>query len=232
MTKSFTSLLSEQPMNIIVSLPVNSMEHVRAAIEGGADVLKVHMNVEHRASGNTFGTFDENQEFFESMNKAFKGPMGIVPGDSPEKVTEIDIQRLKKVGFQFLSIYGHTAPAWLLGDNHLEKMIAISNEYKQHELQAFQQADIQILEASIMEPSHYGTPLTIQDILHYQHLLQQVNQPIVIPTQKKVSIEDLKPLYQIGVHGLMIGAVVTGKNPDGIYETTKAFKEKILDLRK
>lgn len=218
-------------MNLIVSLPENSMELVKAASDGGADVIKVHMNVEHRASGNSFGTLEENKDFFQQMNQLFRGPTGVVPGDLPEKVKPEEIKSLKEIGFTFLSIYSHTAPAWLLEDNHLEKMIALSNEYTNYELHSFNSANIEVLEASVMKPAAYGTELSLQDLLHYQYLISQVNQPIVIPTQKKIQLEDLKALYKIGVHGLMIGAVVTGKTADQIYETTKAYKQEIDRLR-
>lgn len=226
-----SDLLMKRPMNLIVSLPANSIEMARAAAEAGADVIKVHMNVEHRASGNTFGTLEENKEFFQELNQLFKGPTGIVPGDSPEKVKQDELKQLKEFGFNFLSIYAHTAPAWLLENNDLEKMIALSNHYTSYELNSFKTENIDILEASVMEPTAYGTALSLQDLLHYNYLLSTIHQPIVIPTQKKIELTDLKALYKIGVHGLMIGAVVTGKSADQIYATTKAYKQEITRLR-
>ncbi|MFA9560348.1 hypothetical protein ACERII_23805 [Evansella sp. AB-rgal1] len=229
--KRLQDLLSNNKMSLLVSLPANSMELAKAASEAGADVIKVHMNVEHRASGNLFGNLKENEEFFKELNDYFSGITGIVPGDSQEKVKQDEIVRLKELGFDFLSIYSHTAPAWLLEENSLEKMIALSNHYTNYELHSFHTANIQVLEASVMNPDDYGKALTIKDILHYQYLLSQVNQPIVVPTQKKIARKDLKTLYKIGVHGLMIGAIVTGKSADQIYETTKAYKEEIERLR-
>ncbi|WP_062051127.1 hypothetical protein [Bacillus sp. JCM 19034] len=229
---NLVNLLNSQKMNLIVSLPANSMDHVKAAAEGGADVIKVHMNVEHRASGNSFGSFDDNEGFFQEMNGYFSGITGVVPGDSLDKVKQPDIVSLKKIGFDFVSIYSHTAPAWLLEDHSLDKMIAISNKYTDYELHSFNAANIQIVETSIMNPDDYGTSLSIQDILHYQYLLSKVNGPIVIPTQKKITLQDLTTLYKIGVHGFMIGAVVTGKTADQLYEATKAYKEEIERLRR
>ncbi len=229
---TFSEQLTKQRLNLIVSLPANSEELVQAATEGGAEVLKVHMNVDHRASGNSFGGLEENCVIFQRLVSGFDGPVGIVPGDSPEKIKEDELSTLSDMGFQFLSLYAGAAPAWLESSEKLEKMIAFSNNFTHEDAVSFTDSSADVLEASIMSPGLYGTPLTVDDLYKYKSLKRTVKQPIVVPTQKKIEVKELKSLYDIGIDGLMIGAVVTGKSPEKMYEKTREFKQEILSLRK
>lgn len=229
---ALSDLLRNQSMSLLVSLPENSLSMVEAAKEGGADVIKVHMNVDHRASGTTFGSLEENKDFFKEMNRLFTGTTGVVIADTPEKVVRSELEVLEKLGFQFISLYAEAAPTWLLNYNQLEKMLAISYSYKDRDLLSLNHSNVEVLEASVMHPDQYGLPLTINDIFHYRQIISQVKQPVIIPTQKNIETHDLCSLQNIGVKGLMIGAIVTGKTPEEVYTSTKSFKQKIQKMRK
>lgn len=228
----FKELLTEQSFSLIVSLPANDIEFVEAAKEGGADGIKVHMNVFHHASGTSFGTLKDNDDFFERMHKVYPGVTGIVPGDDANKIIEEDIDSLKKIGFDFISVYAHAAPAWLLSVEDITKMVAISHSYSDSttEIEGANNFPTDVLEASIMLPETYGSVLTVKDLWNYRYICQRVNQPVVVPTQKKVRVEDLPSLKSAGVKALMIGAVVTGNTPDELYRQIKAYKQAIEKL--
>ena len=51
----YLKMLENPKMTLIMSLPKNDPALCRAAFEAGADAVKVHINVEHRASGSRFG---------------------------------------------------------------------------------------------------------------------------------------------------------------------------------
>ena len=61
----FKNLIETNKFTLVVSLPSNNLEMAKAALEGGAQAVKVHCNVWHRASGHTFGTYAENREFLQ-----------------------------------------------------------------------------------------------------------------------------------------------------------------------
>ena len=75
----FKELLERKPLSLVVSLPENDIALARAAMEEGADALKVHYNVGHRASGNHFGPLDMYAEVFRAIRSEFGGPLGVVP---------------------------------------------------------------------------------------------------------------------------------------------------------
>jgi hypothetical protein len=60
MSKTKTEeIFKTKKMVLIASLPKNDPALAKAAAAGGADMLKIHLNVEHAASGTKFGSFDE-----------------------------------------------------------------------------------------------------------------------------------------------------------------------------
>jgi len=89
---------------------------------------------------------------------------------------------------------------------------------------------ISMLEASIMPPEAYGTPLTFADVATYRGLADASDVPLLIPTQKLIQPEDLRMLKGGGVGGIMIGAVVTGRSEGSIEEVTRKFRRVIRDI--
>ncbi|WP_054950710.1 hypothetical protein [Numidum massiliense] len=219
--------LTEQPFSLMVSLPRNDLDLAQAAFEGGADIVKVHINVDHRASGNSFGTLRENEDFLSQLvAKASKRLTGIVVGDGVHKVTESDIERLKEIGIGFISLYAHDTPPWLL-QNRVDKMIAISSEDPIDYGKGYKSLQIDALEASVIPGEEYGSPLTLRDIFLYERIVRLCERPVVVPTQRKVTTKDVSSLVAAGVKGLMIGAIVTGKEVDSLYKATRAFRTEI-----
>ena len=74
----YLRMLSEKRLTLIMSLPYNDPALCRAAFEAGADVVKVHINVEHRASGTHFGRLAE-----ESFNEDLEGVILTGAGRKP-----------------------------------------------------------------------------------------------------------------------------------------------------
>lgn len=76
--------LAQNGLSLFVSLPANDVRLAKAALEEGADALKVHFNVGHRASGNQFGPLGSYADVFGQIRAAFDGPFGVVPSGSLE----------------------------------------------------------------------------------------------------------------------------------------------------
>ncbi|MFC3767847.1 hypothetical protein [Paenibacillus sp. GCM10012303] len=216
--------LLRQKMALIVSVPSNSLSMIQAAVEGGADAIKIHFNVEHRASGTMFGKPEQYAGLAEEIARIFPGPIGCVPGDSPEKVTKETIDRLVGYGFDFVSLYAHHAPAWICTERRISMMAAVSGDYTEREAASFWTLPIDVLEASIVPGTEYGTPLTVRDLLAYRGLVEASGKPVVVPSQRRITPDDLEALQLTGVRGVMIGAIVTGTEASSIYETTKRFR--------
>lgn len=228
---SLTQMLTEKELSLIVSLPANDIELARAAIAGGADAIKVHINVEHRASGNTFGTVEDNRAFFEQLKKEFAGPLGVVVGGSYEDVIPSEVKKMEDLGFSYFSIYMKDMPSFLL-DSALEQTVAGQNDYKIETLAYLKETSVAAFEASIIKGTEYGQPLNFNDLLEYRTIVKTVGIPVIIPSQRKIEPKDTKALMDTGIKAVMIGAMSTGKDAASIERITREFRLEIDQLIK
>ena len=218
------TLLNETPFSIWVSLPRNDAELARAAVQGGAHGLKIHVNVEHFASGTRFGSFDEERENLTNILEVANGiPVGIVPGANGVFASEAEFASLAEMGIQFFDAYPPDAPSWVLSQNYLGKMLAAYDGVSLEEMQAYQNLGMDSCEASIVPHESYGKPLSICDIARYKTLCDSLVVPVMIPSQKAIVPRDVEALKACGARALLIGAIVTGREAKGIEDATRAF---------
>ncbi len=223
----FVDLMTNRKFVLVVSLPSNNLELAKAALEGGADAVKVHCNVWHRASGHTFGTYAENKAFLRNLI-ALCGdvPVGLVPGTSEAFITEAELRELEEMGLDFISAYSHNLPSFALDARKITNAVAIGSDYTESTLDAVRDSDIEILECSIVRGEEYGQNLTCADLLRYSSIVKRTGKPCMVPTQKKIRPEDVQYLHRAGCKALMIGAIVLGQNPapEEVRKITAAYR--------
>ncbi|UED76340.1 hypothetical protein [Brevibacillus sp. DP1.3A] len=223
----FRQALEEKPFLLMVSLPQNDETLARAAMEEGADGLKMHINVYHRASGNRFGPLAEHTDFLQTIRSQFAGPIGIVPGGSMEELNPEEIKQFDSLGIDFISIYGHHLPASLLKIEGVASTFAIDDQFDLNRLEAVKHFPMTALEASIIPGSEYGTRLTFADLLTYRYIVEKAGIPIIVPTQRKIVAEDMKALRETGVRVLLAGAMAIGGTEDEMRRSIHALRNAI-----
>ncbi|MGG4131709.1 hypothetical protein ABEW19_25960 [Paenibacillus illinoisensis] len=223
--------LNGQHMLLVVSLPANDAVLARAAIEEGADALKVHYNVGHRASGNHFGPLDEYIENFREIRSQFNGPLGVVPSGTLDGTQQEDVARLSGLGFDFYSIYAHHLPSFMLGELGLDKTFAINEHYDPSLVKEAKHYGFTALEASIVPGEEYGTSLSFSDVLRYRRLVMQAELPVLVPSQRRLVQEDVQVLHDTGVKAIMLGAVVTGKTEEQLRKAVNGFRNAMDKLK-
>jgi hypothetical protein len=215
--------LRDAEFTLLVSLPRNDVRLAQAAIRGGAQGLKVHINVDHHASGTHFGTFDEEREnLARIVEAAGDAPVGIVPGGAPF-ATPAEFEELAKIGVDFFDAYPGDAPTWTLSQSYLGRMLAAFETASGDTMKALERMGMEMCEASIINQSQYGQPLSTLDLARYSELSQHIAVPFIVPSQKNIVPGDVPALRAAGAKGVLIGAVVTGKEPEGIENATRAF---------
>lgn len=227
---NFKKMIEKNKFSLVVSLPSNDLELARAALAGGAQAIKVHCNVWHRASGHTFGTYAENKDFLKELITLCKDvPVGLVPGGAEAFVSEEERLELEEMGIRFFSSYVHHLPCHMMDSKALTKMVAIDHTYNQNTLDAVRRSSIDILECSVMPGDNYGTPLNYSDILLYSDIVDKSEKPCLIPTQRMIKPSEVHHLLDAGCKAIMIGAIVMGKEPEPatVQRTTAAFREAI-----
>jgi hypothetical protein len=230
MTASLKQMLTDNKMTLIVSLPENRFDLAKAAIHAGVDAVKLHVNVNHRASGNVFESVESYVEIFRSIRDEFSGPLGIVPGGSYEDINQSEMDQLIALGFNFYSIYAHDKPSWMLGLDNIEKTFAISSHYLFDKIGKVKHLGVTALEASIIPGVEYGAPLTFKDVLAYNWLVQHVDVPVLVPSQRKLVPSDIPVLANAGVRAVMLGAIVIGHTEESIQNAIRTFRNAIDSL--
>lgn len=222
--------LKQGKMCLISSLPANDYDLAKASWEAGADAIKVHINVFHRASQNRFGTLEENREVFEKILHDSPVPVGIVLGEDAF-VAEGVLDEAIKMGFDFVSLYGHHTPASLVMKKEIANFFAVNYTYSYEEIKFISESPfLDILELSICLPESYGARLTAQDLARYRYIASHCPVPTVVPTQHVILPSDVPALAQTGVSAVMVGAISMGKEKTRIFETLKAFRKAIDEL--
>lgn len=227
--KKLIELLKKNKMTLIVSLPENSLELALAAVEGGADALKVHCGIKHQASGVEFGTLDEEKGKLLAIIHGVNIPVGLVPGfESPPSEKEMD--EIIEMGFDYFDMYVDKMPEYMFKQKDITKIGAVNGKYPVDEAISLPSKGLDAIEASIIPHLGYGQSLTIGDLQVYITLATALSVPIIVPTQRKITPEELPILSDTGIKSIMIGAIVTGKTPDSILKATREFRTAIDSL--
>ena len=224
--------LLQQEFTLLVSLPRNDVQLAQAALRGGAQGLKVHINVAHFASGTRFGSLEEERDNLDAIlevARAANASVGIVPGartdDSYAFASPDDFAQLAQMGIDYFDSYPGDAPAWALTQKYLDVMMAAFHGGSVRQMQALERAGMRLCEASIMHHDDYGKELTAADVAAYAELCAALESPVIIPSQKRLTPEDVPALKASGARGVLIGAIVTGREAESIEAATQAFRE-------
>ncbi|NIM06678.1 MAG: hypothetical protein GTN69_11295 [Armatimonadetes bacterium] len=225
------NLFNSRP-TLIVSLPSNSPTLAKAAKEGGADALKVHIHIHHEASGTHFGSLAEERSALEQI-LALGLPTGIVVAAGETAATPEEMSEILTMGFDAFDAYAHHLPAWMLSLDGIAKIVAVDENSTAEIAGDMESLGVDVLEAAVVPVEGYRRPLMLRDLLHYRVLREAVSIPIVIPTQRSIRPEDVSTLFgSCRPNALMIGAVVTGGESDSVGKATERFKKALTDLPK
>jgi len=209
---------------LIVSLPRNDPDLARAAASGGADALKVHINVHHDASGTHFGSLAEERGAFERILSAVSIPVGIVTG-AATMASRRDLDALREMGLDFFDAFAHHMPTWMLSFEGMARIAAIDASYSPQDLSLLESLGAQAFEAALIPHSEYGTPVTLRDVARYRALCAATRRPVIVPSQRKIEPSETALLVQqAGARAIMIGAIVTGSEALSIERSAAAFR--------
>lgn len=221
---------------LLVSLPANDPELGRAAVEAGAEGLKVHINLHHAAAGAGFGSWPEERDAIERII-ALGVPVGIVPGTAERMCSPNDLEQMAEVGIDFVDAYLTDMPAWMLDNRtrvHVMAAVGHSDLPPHGSPQGLELLpQVRMVEASILPHEAYGQPMRVSDVCAYAHLssmLAAAGVSVIVPTQRAIQPSEVASLHKAGVRGILIGAIVTGKDAAGLAAATAAFRTAVEEL--
>jgi hypothetical protein len=208
-------------MKLLVSLPENSINLAIAALEGGADGVKIHLNAYHRASGANFGTFEQELPFLEALAK-LPGEKYLMAGqDTVPSASEM--KRLKDFGFLGFNLYlRHLQPH--LFESGMTPILALEHGFTEEDFQKILAVPGAAIEASCVDFAKYGTALEAEDLRIYSDVVSRSGRTVLIPSQKKFLTSDVSALKQTGAAVLLLGVIVVGRDSVSIMNTTRDFR--------
>ena len=213
--------LKSDESTIFVSLPKNDTDLAEAAVAAGAQGLKVHINVNHRASGTTFGTLEEERATIEEICD-FDVPIGIVPGQNLETIRGA-LPLLDEFPIDFVDAYAHHLPATFESHTDYPVWASVSDEYSFEEIRALNTTGIDVVELGIQPKERYGEQVSTRDVATYIRLNDTIEKPAVVPSQLKFTPSDMRTLSELGVSNFLLGAVVIGDTVDSVSEAVSSF---------
>jgi len=214
--------------SLIVSLPRNEAALARAAREAGADLLKVHINVLHRASGTVFGSLAAERDRLLQV-LAVGLPTGLVPGEetmiSPEELPE-----LSEMGFAFLDTFIHVLPTYLYNAG-IPVIPSLPHSVDTSYLTQVRALPGEWVEAAVVDPNGYGQPPAPEDFEALRIAAEGTGKHLIVPSQRRILPTDVPRYFATrGVAALAIGAIVTGADPLSVGRATGAFRQALDQL--
>ena len=205
---------------LLVSLGRHDIELARAAVDAGVFGIKFHLNAYHRASGNRFGSFEEERPFIKQLAKLGK-PMLVMSGQETQPTLE-ELDALADYGVEGWNIYlKHVQP--YMYQSRLRPILALDSESTREDLERIATIPGAMIEASVEHFEEYGTPLTDADLARYREIVEQSGLPVIVPSQKLFTPEDMPRLRATGIGATLCGIIVTGLEPEAMRQRLAAL---------
>lgn len=208
----FKERLATRKKLLVVSLPENSFEYAKIAVDSGADAVKLHINVQHRATKKIHSTWKNTKEVVKKIHAELDCYIGMVPG-AEFMASEDELSDMKSSGVSFLDVYVDFAPLYLLKSD-LYKILALNHTYQLNTVEGLSAIGADSVEVSIVPPEFYHKNLTAIDLLNYRQILSRSKLPAFVPTEKRIKTTEIQTLFNMGFKGMIIGPVVTGTDID------------------
>lgn len=216
----FCQALTTGQFPVIVSLARHDLDLAKAALDGGAFALKTHLNAYHRATGTTFGSFEQERPFFEELAK-LGCPLLVMAGQETVP-SAAEMEALADLGFEGFNVYiDHMQPHLLA--SRLRPMPALASTSTDADVKDIASLPGCIVEASIMPFERYRTPMTEADLKRYADVVGAVNVPVIVPSQLALTSDDGQYLRAAGVAAPLLGAIVTGDTPLSMRQSVSQF---------
>ena len=211
------TLAADEP-TVIVSLPKNDIDMAQAAIDAGADGIKMHLNATHRASGTTYGSLDEEREILQKLC-SLDTLVGVVPGQDVAVVRRT-LTNLSEFPIDFIDGFAHHLPSGAKEISGLPTWAAPTSEYDFEEILALGQTSIDAIEAALFPKDEYGSPFSVRHLAQYISLAEELSIPVIVPTQLELTPDDAAQLVDNGITNFLLGSIVLGSSSETIYDTT------------
>lgn len=208
---------------VIASLPKNSTSLAVQAVEGGADAVMLNIDGDEGSSPSHFGSYDLHDAYLNDVISTVSVPCGLFIGGG-KMLTEEYWERIMSSSFSFLEMFAHQMPTFVLSDERVKKVSAISTGYILEQVKQLSAMEgIDAIDVAAVPHQARGAPFSVLDFATLGVIANLSAKPVFLRTQKKMTQGDLTRVVSIGVRGLVV-------DPCILSGTDEAYKDEIADL--
>ncbi len=209
---------------VIASLPKNSTSLAMSAVEGGADAVMLNIEGDEGSSPSHFGSYDLHDAYINDVISTVSVPCGLFIGGG-RLLTEEYWERIMSSAFSFVEMYAHLMPTFILADERVKKVSAISTGYILEQVKQLSAMDgIAAIDVATVPHQMRGGPFSVLDYATLGVITNLSTKPVLLRTQKKLGRTDLTQVAGLGVKGLIV-------DPCILSGTEEAYKGEIASLR-
>jgi hypothetical protein len=214
-------LLKNHPLILIVNLPFNSPEFAVAAEGAGADAISLTIA--------SFEQYAEQKEDIFRILKQVKVPVGVML-NSTQSFKVAELNKLVAGGVDFIGVSVRKVPKALGNQKSIAQVFVLDNDYTIDEIMNVEKKDNIILEAATARHPEIGAALNVGDLQNYITMATSTDLPIVVQAQKRICTSEIPIIWDTGVKGLEITAVLTGETTRSLQKVVKEYRLAIDDL--
>ncbi len=208
---------------VIASLPKNSTSLAVQAVEGGADAVMLNIDGDEGASPSHFGSYDLHDAYINDVISTVSVPCGLFIGGA-RILTEEYWERIMSSSFSFVEMFAHHMPTFVLSDQRVKKVTAISTGYILEQVkQRSEMEGVEAIDVATVPHQSRGAPLSVLDFATLGVIAKLSAKPILLRTQKKLTRGDVENVIRLGVKGLVV-------DPCILSGTDEAYKAEIASL--
>jgi len=189
---------------LIANLPHNSLEYASAAEEAGVSAIVVGIEKTELAFPGLFAGFDAQEQNIQEIVTTASTRVGISIGEA-RPLTRETWERIMGKGFDFVNMYAHQMPLFVLNDNRIKKFVSIGPGYMLEQVRVISELEqVAALEAAIVSSQAKLYPFGLLDLSTLALIARLTTKPVFLRTQKKVTPGDIPLVLKTGVRGLTL----------------------------
>lgn len=212
-----------KPYITIASLPKNSTSLAVQAAEGGADAIMLNIEGDDDAHPSHYGSYDLHDVYIDDVISTVSVPCGLFVGGA-RLLTEDYWERIMASAFSFVEMYAHQMPTFVLSDERVTKICAISTGYILEQVKQLSTMEgIAAIDVATVPHQQRGAPFSVLDYATLGVIANLSTKPVLLRTQKRLTRGDIEQAVALGVKGLVV-------DPCILSGTEEAYKEEVASL--
>ncbi len=209
---------------IIADLPKNSTSLAVQAEESGVEAILLNIDGDEGAHAGHFGSYDLHDTYINDVISTVSTPCGILIGGA-KPLTQEYWERIMSSQFSFVEMYAHQMPLFVVEDQRVKKVAAITTGYILEQVKQISQIEgIEAIDSATVPAQARGGPFSVLDYATLGVVTNLSSKPVLLRTQKRMTKSDLASVVALGVKGLVI-------DPCILSGTEEAYREELLTFQ-